>query len=103
MLPEAEAAIEPMQVTITNRLVPRLCGMLSTEEARIEAFANKLQIHSRLVTHEISPFVRGIKPIDVSIVFDELREGLPMGPLPRGLPPFYLQPAPERIELEVAP
>lgn len=53
--------------------------------------AAKLVTHGRLAAHQIAPLVRSITPISPVELFDHLRQGLAVGPLPPAIPPAYLE------------
>jgi hypothetical protein len=86
----AEALVQSSFLVVLNRLFPWLMGALQREGGPLDAVAAKLVKHGRLAAHEIAPLVRSITPISPVELFDHLRQGLAVGPLPQAIPPAYL-------------
>lgn len=78
------------------RLVGWLTDAVHREAPCIDAIAAKLVTHGRLASHEIEPLVRGVTRISTGGLFDHLRQGLPIGPLPEAIPAAYLDELRER-------
>lgn len=92
-MPQSEEAIEPLLpaiVAIDARFIPWLMGALRREIERVDAIAAKLVTHGRLASHELAPLLSGVVPITPEDLFDHLRQGLGVGPLPPTMPPPYL-------------
>lgn len=90
--PANEEAIEPLQgaiITITFRVKVSLMEALRQEAPRLDAIAKALMTHDRLASHEVTPLLRGVASVSPEAYFDCLRQRLPVGPLPRGLPQAY--------------
>jgi len=101
-----QAFIQPLFATIAPRLFALTVGLLRDEASRIETIALKLLVHQRLIKHEIAPLTRGIVPMSVNDLFDELRKGLAVGPLPTEIPSAYLDaefPTPRSSKTDDAP
>lgn len=75
--------------TINSRFTQWLIGALDREIERVDALAAKLETHGRLAAHEIRPLLRGVVPTTPEDLFNHLRQGLEVGPLPPTLPPPY--------------
>ena len=87
----AVALIEASFLDMGRRLLPWLAGALQREGGPLDAVAAKLVKHGRLAAHEIASLVRSITPISPVELFDHLRQGLAVGPLPPAIPPAYLE------------
>ncbi|KAA2211368.1 hypothetical protein [Teichococcus oryzae] len=94
---EELAMVSGVHMALMQRLELHLQAMLQAETARITKIATQLQQRGHLTTHQTSALLHGIWPIDLSATFDQLRQGLPVGPLPKALPPVYLEAA---LEME---
>lgn len=87
----AEALVKSPAFVMSRRLFPWLMAALRREAGPLEAIAAKLVKHGRLAAHQIAPLVRSITPISPMELFDHLRQGLAVGPLPPAIPPAYLE------------
>lgn len=87
---EALEAIQHMHGAMLARLFVWIVGELTCEAKPLNAIARKLGTHGRLISHEIAPLVRGVTSISTDDLFDHLRQGLAIGPLPRDNPAAYL-------------
>ncbi|WPB86916.1 hypothetical protein [Sediminicoccus rosea] len=76
---------------ITDRLHGWTVAALGRELERVEATAAKLVTHGRLIGRQLDWIMRGLTPISPSDLFDHLRQGLAVGPLPPNIPPAYLE------------
>lgn len=98
MFPNAQPAddddhdlIQHAGKVITDRLYGWLVAVQGRESERVEATAAKLLTHGRLLGRQLDWIMRGLTPISPSDLFDHLRQGLAVGPLPPNIPPAYLE------------
>lgn len=90
--PASEEALQPFLQSISRidaAFTQWLIGALDREIERVDALAAKLERHGRLAAHEIRPLLRGVVPTTPEDLFNHLRQGLLIGPLPSTLPPAY--------------
>ncbi len=81
--------------TLLARIPEILVQLLVQHGAVRDALAKKLAARRRLSAHQLKPMLSGIPEIGPDAIFDQLRAGTAVGPLPTTLPPAFLKAARE--------
>jgi hypothetical protein len=75
--------------TVHDRLLAEATILVTMENDRIAAVAARLTLHQRLTARDLRPLMKGLHRTTPTALFDRLRKGLPIGPLPDDIPPAY--------------